>query len=379
MSSIWITFQKELRSIFRDKKTIITLLAFPFLIPLIIFLYAGIYDMQSHDRVYMIGVDYSLNSTEISLLDEVNLKTLSYQSKKEMISAYRKGDILAYIDYLDEENKYYVYVNEDSEDGMYVYGYIQSYLEHYNRYLGDLTLIGEDIDVDKIYNNFSYELVHLEGDNFFLSLMFSLAFTYIVMAIVMSTTNMATTATAVEKENGTLETILTFPIKTKDLILGKYLATVFMGMLSSLLGLFLAVGSLVISTNTYDFFDGITLHVGIGNMLISMVVVVLASFFIAGLSIALTSNAKSYKEAQSISSFLNVLTVVPMFISMFHVSISKWYYFVPIFNYTQVLMDLFSGIYDLSVIGIVIFSSVFYVLIVITYIIKRYHTEKVLF
>ncbi len=379
MTNIFITFCKELRSIFRDKKTIITLFIFPFFIPAIIFLYAEVYSMESEQNVYQIGIDYEANSIEIGILDEVNLRTFYYKNKKDMEVAYANGEILGYIDYDEDKNKYFVYVNEDSEDGMYVSSYIESYLTNYNRYLGDLKLIGEDIDVEEIYDNFSYEMIHLEGENFLLSLMFSLAFTYIVMAIVMATTNMATAASAVEKENGTLETILTFPIKTKELILGKYLATVFMGVLSSVLGLLLAVGSLWIATRSYDVFRKISFQVSLVSISLSILIVILASFFIAGLSIALTSNAHSYKEAQSVSSFLNMLTIIPMFISMFHVSISKLYYLIPIFNYTQVLMDIFSGTYDSMTIFIVLFSSFIYVVLVIFYIVKRYQTEKVLF
>ena len=379
MNSILITFFKEIRSIFRDKKTIFALLIFPFIIPTIIFLYAEIYDNQSKNRTYSIGIDYHLNSVEKNFLDEVNLIPCEYNNLSEMKSSYSNGGILGYIHYDKGNNKYYVYLNENSEDGMYISNYVESYFANYNRYLGNLVLIGEDIDIDKIYDNFSYEMVHLDGDNWMLSLMFSLSFTYIIMAIVMATTNMATTATAVEKENGTLETILTFPIKTKDLILGKYLSTVFMGAISSIMGLFLTIGSLTIATRHYKIFDGISFSVSFVNIFLAILIVILASFFIAGLSIALTSNAHSYKEAQSISSFLNVLTIVPMFISMFHVTVSKWYYLIPIFNYTQVLMDIFSGIFDAFVFLVVILSSIIYVSIVIFYIVKHYRTEKALF
>ena len=44
MREILITIKKELRSIFRDKKTFITLLLFPILIPAMIFLYAYMYE-----------------------------------------------------------------------------------------------------------------------------------------------------------------------------------------------------------------------------------------------------------------------------------------------------------------------------------------------
>ena len=222
-------------------------------------------------------------------------------------------------------------------------------------------------------------MIDLDGENFILLMMFTVSFTYIVMAIVMATTNMATTATAVEKENGTLETILTFPIKVGDLVIGKYLATVIMGILSSVIGLILTLGSLEFATNSFSAYQDISFAFHLGSVLVAIVIVVLASFFIAGLRIAVTSFAKSYKEAQSMCSVLNMLTVIPMFISLVGAEIQKWYYLVPILNYTQVLMDIFSGNFDVISILMVVLSSVVYVVIVIAYILRQYRTEKVLF
>ncbi len=377
MHSIGITIRKELRSIFRDKKTLLTLLVFPVLIPVMIFLYAYMYESAEEGERYLIGVDYKPNTTEVQLMDESHLEFEQYTGKKEMESAYQKGEILGYIDY--QKGKYYVYTNEDSEDGMYVRNYVSTYLEGYNQYLAKLYLIGEDIDVDKAYSNISYEVIDLEGENFLLLMMFTVSFTYIVMSIVLATTNMATSATAVEKENGTLETILTFPIRVVDLIVGKYLATVVMGILSSFIGLVLTLVSLEIATNSFSIFADIHFTLQGGSILIAILVVILASFFIAGLSIAVTSMAKSYKEAQSMSSVLNILTIIPMLISMLGIEIKKWYYLIPIFNYTQVLMDIFSGHFDFVTFGMVLVSSVCYVVMVIFYILKQYKTEKVLF
>lgn len=379
MSSIWITVKKELRSILRDRKTLITLLAFPLLIPVMIFLYAYMYESTEETTRYVIGVNYQPNTTEITFMEEVHLEAKVYEDKEALEEAYQVGEILGYIDYQEEEKKYYLYTNEDSEEGMYVSSYVTSYLEGYNQYLAKLYLIGEDIDVDKAYANLEYEIVDLDGENFILLMMFTVSFTYIVMAIVLSTTNMATTATAVEKENGTLETILTFPVRVRDLVIGKYLATVIMGILSSFIGLILTLGSLEIATNSFSVFQDISFTFDIGSILVAVLVVVLASLFIAGLSIAVTSFAKSYKEAQSMSSVLNMLTVIPMLISIVGMEIQKWYYLIPIFNYTQVLMDIFSGNFDVIAILMVVLSSVVYVVLVIAYILGQYRTEKVLF
>lgn len=379
MSSIWITIKKELRSILRDRKTLITLLLFPFLIPVMIFMYAYMYEDADNVSRYLIGINYEPNTTEISLMDEANLDYKVYRDKNTLRDAYDNGDIDGYIDYDKNSDKYYLYVNEDSEDGMYVSGYVTSYLEGYNDYLAKLYLIGEDIDVDKAYSNINYEVVDLEGENFILLMMFTVSFTYIIMSIVMATSNMATTATAVEKENGTMETILTFPIRIRDLVVGKYLAVVIMGVLSASVGLILTLGSLGIAVNSFDVFKDINYSANVVSVFISFVVVMLASFFIGGLSILVTSFARSYKEAQSMCSTLNMLTVIPMFITILGLNISKWYYLIPILNYTQVLMDIFSGNIDIISILMVVISSLVYVALVIVYILKEYKGERVLF
>lgn len=379
MREILITIKKELRSIFRDKKTFITLLLFPILIPAMIFLYAYMYEEESKDDLYSIGVNYSLNQNEISLMNNAHLKGKYYKSKKEMKKAYSKGDILGYIEKKKSSNYYVVYTNEDSSDGMKVRSYVTAYLEGYNTYLAKVYLIGENVDVKKTFDQVQYKIVDLDGENFLLNLMFTIAFTYIVMSIVITTTNMATNATAVERENGTLETILTFPISSRCLILGKYLATVIMGFLSSLIGLILTIGSLEFVKRYFSFFEGLSYHVGLSSILISFVIIIMASLFIGGLSILLTSFTKSYKEAQSVSSILNILTIIPMMISLVGVSIQKWFYFIPIFNYTQCLMDIFSGKFHVIEIFMLIISSICYVAIILFYIVKQYRSEKVLF
>ena len=379
MNSIWITIKKELRSMFRDKKTLYTLLIFPVLIPAFIFMYGFIFESGVDEENYVIGVNYELNTTEKALFEEVYLEGKYYDDLEKMKEAYSKGEIVGYIDYLEEEEKYTLYVNEDSEEGMSVSNCVSMYLDSYNQYLGKLQLIGEDIDVEAIYDNFSYEVVNLEGENWILALMFSMAFTYIVMSIALATTNMATTATAVEKENGTMETLLTFPIRSRDLVIGKYLATVIMGMLTAFIGLVLTVGSLELVTTCFESLKDITYSIRVDGVFISILILLLASGFISGLSIAITSFAKSYKEAQSSSSVLNIIMVVPMMISMFGVEIERWYYLIPIFNYTQILMDIFSGNIDLVNVGLVVLSSIVCVVLVITYIIRQYRSEKVLF
>ena len=57
--SIILTIKKELRSVFRDKKTLRNIFLIPFLIPLMIFLYGYMFDsVEKTDKVYDIGINY---------------------------------------------------------------------------------------------------------------------------------------------------------------------------------------------------------------------------------------------------------------------------------------------------------------------------------
>ena len=377
--SILITIKKEIRSILRDKKTLITLLVFPILIPLLIFLYSYVYDNQSEENYYNIAINYNTNVTEKSILKECYLTPKYYKDLNSMKKAYNEGKVVAYIDYNEKEKKYTIYTNQDSEEGMYAANYITTYLDSYNNYLAKLYLTGEDIDVDKVYNNFTYNFKNLEGENFILELILSMAFTYIIMSIVLASTNMATSATAVEKENGTLETLLTFPIKTNELIIGKYLACVITSIVASLIGLILTIGSIFIASSIFDMFKTISFEINILTILIGIITCISASLFISGLAIALTSFAKTYKEAQSSSQVLSILTVIPMMISLMDIEITNYYYLIPIVNYVQLLMDIFSKEFNIINILIVLLSSIIYVILVISFIIKQYKEEKVLF
>jgi ABC-type transport system involved in multi-copper enzyme maturation permease subunit len=109
------------------------------------------------------------------------------------------------------------------------------------------------------------------------------------MVIAIATVNMATTAIASEKENGTLETILTLPITIKELILGKYLATFLIGFIASLVGFIITLGSFGIASNMYTVYEGFS--IGFSVVLWGVVICFLASLLIAALAILITSSA----------------------------------------------------------------------------------------
>ena len=373
--NIIITIKKELRSIFRDKKTFIRLLILPLSIPLMVALYSYIYSMDVAD--YSVGVNYKMNETEKQIVDSINVNIKEYNSLEEMKEAYENDEIDGYVEL--NGNKYTIYTDNGSTSGVMASSIITGYLDAYKTTLANQYFEGLGADLEYAYSQIEYETVDVGGNNYFLVLLFSVCFSYITMAIVTSTSNMAISATAQEKESGTLETLLTFPIKTSELITGKYIAGVLMGILSGFIGLALTVISLNVATGTSEIFDALNFSLSLSNIVLSVIIVISASIFIGGLAIALTSFSKSFKEAQSSVNFLTMVTMIPMFTSILSVGITHVFYLIPIANYTQILMDIFSNVQDITNVLIVFGSTLIYTIVIIYMIVKLYRSEKILF
>lgn len=380
ISNIKTTIKKELRSIFRDKKTLAIIFLFPLFIAFFVFYCSSSYDNNINDKeIYPIAINYNLNDIEKTIVASSSLKTEYYNSKKAMEDAFNKKKVAAYIYYDNDNNTYTIYSDEGME-GMAASSNALSYLSTYNKYLGDTYLQIQNIDLEKVYNNFTYTQEYVQGENYLLQTILSICFTYIIVAIAMASASLATSATAIEKEQGTLETLLTFPIATNELIAGKYLATVIMGLFSSLFGYVISVTSLIIAKSKYQIYEDINLMFDPQNITIGIIICLAASLLIAGLAILITSRTKTYKEAQASSQILTFITLIPMFLSMLDIPIvTKFYYAIPILSHVQILMDIFTKDINYSNIFINISSSLILSILIVSIIIKQFKSEKVLF
>lgn len=382
-SNIFITIKKELRSIFRDKKTLFMIFGFPFVIAFFIFLFGLMEDtmMGKGENVYKVGVNYELNDIQKELFEKYSLEYEYYDSKESISNDFEKKLIESYILYEEDNNKYIIY-SDSSISGMNVTTYLTAYFEDYNKYLGNLKLLEADIDPNLIFNNFSVDIKNVSGEDlssssFLVELIMSISFTYIIMAITLAAVNMATSAIAVEKEHGTLETILTLPITTNELIMGKYLANVIIGMLASLIGFALTIISFTFAKNMFVMYE--EFNISLVAIVWGVVICVVASFLISGLATLITSSAKTYKEAQASGQILNYICIMPIFMSYLEFTVTSTYYFIPVLNYTTILLDLYTGNFEYINLFITIGTTIIYVICILVLIFKRFKSEKVLF
>lgn len=377
MNNIFITIKKEVRTIFRDKKTFFMLFVTPLIIPAMVALYGVLFESESKEIEYQVGLNYETNEIEEEIVKELNIHTTKYDDKEALEESYNEKNIDAYI--VKQEDTYTIYVDDSTTNGMFLSEYLQSYLGSYSDYLTNHYLIEQGIDIEKAYNHFTVEKVTLSKNDFTLVIILNVIIMYVIMAICIAANNMSIQTTATEKENGTLETILTFPIKKSELIIGKYLATVFVSFLAALVSIVLLVSSLYYANTHIEIFKNMSITFGPQAVLFSIFVALSASLFISGAALALTANAKTYKEAQSQASLLNMVTLIPMIVTMTGIQITNLFYCIPICNFVQLLMDIFTNNMDLMKMLITFGTTLIYCIIVIFYVLKAYNSEKILF
>lgn len=379
MRNIKITIKKELRAIIRDKKSLLMMALTPLFIPLFVILMAYVYDFMTREEenIYSVGVNYNLSDIENDITSQNSLDIIYYSNVSDMEEAYENGEIISYI--VKEDNNYTIYNNSQSEDGSYVGMYITSYLESYNTYLGQMYLINNNMDPSLVYSNISYNTVELEGDSIMASQVINMAIVFTIMAMTLTSIYGATDLTAGEKERGTLETLLTYPIKSSELIIGKFLAIVISCIITLVISIILCVGSLLFVRYNFVILKDITMNINVTTILLMFVILFTYAFFISGLCIAIASQSKSFKEAQSALTPVSLVICIPMFMQMLDVKLGSYLALIPILNHSFVLNDIFAGNISAVNIILVVVSSIVYSLILVWVIIKEYKSEKILF
>lgn len=379
MNNILITLKKELKLITRDKKSLLMMAITPLFIPIFVILMSYIYEeltVNKEDKTYQIGVNYELSSTEKELLSD-EVKYTVYSNLKELEEAYNSNKILAYI--VKNNNSYNIYANIQSEDGSMVTSLITNYLDNYNNYLGQNYLVNNNIDLSKVYNNLNYNVTEIKGESIFGNQIILMAITFTIMAITLSCIYTSTDTTAGEKERGTLETILTFPISRKELIFGKYLAISISGIVTLLIGVLLSIISLYYVKNSFSIYDNVIFNINTITILLTILILLFYTLFISGLCITIASFTKSFKEAQSALTPISLVTCIPMFLEMLNINISGVLSFIPIINHTIVINNILTSSININNILITIISSIIYIIVLLLFINKMYKSEKILF
>ena len=158
-----------------------------------------------------------------------------------------------------------------------------------------------------------------------------------------------------EKERGTIETLLTTPVARWQILFGKMGVVVLSGLLAStaaLLGLSLSIEVLDVVENAelLAIVHGI---LSVKFILLLYALLIPLTVFFAGVMIPIAVYAKSFKEAQSIITPLNIVMVLPAMVGFFPgIELNLTTACIPVVNIVLATKDLIAETLDMGLLAL---------------------------
>lgn len=378
-NNVFNILKKELRETIRDRKSLMMMFVIPFMVPLIVIglsLYFETVGNPSIDEYNKIGIAYDTTESEKAILKELEIEPI-YDSYNNLKQKYENGEINLYI--TKEENIYTLH-GEYSDNTSNAEQLAMLYLEAYKSYLQSEYLNEYEINPLDIIEIISVKEDIVVKENPLIKVITQEAFLFVIMALTMAAVYAATDSIAGEKEKGTLETLLTFPVKAKDIILGKFLSISLSAFVSGIVSLILMLLALAFSDSAFDIYKDMNLVPSIATIIYSICIIVIYSFFVSGLCIAVASKTKTYKEAQSALTPISFIAMFPGLIAtMATIETTHLLAMVPFLNISLLYNDILLNQVDILNLVLAFITSILLVMVVLAFIIKQYKSEKVLF
>lgn len=397
-----IVIKKELKDLFRDRKTIFSSIILPaVIVPVLMMLIFKGAESTAKRAVENIKIAIQVEGEQGAIREFLENNILN-QSEDEIEvvelsdpeEALKEDEIRAILkfqpDFLDrvrgeETGQVTMLYNDASSKSEIVINKISDLFEKYRQQLIYERVAAQGVDT-KILDGIVVETQGIGDKMIGIRRMLSFILPFLLVVYPISgAMPAATDLIAGEKERGTLEPLLTTQPNRISLLVGKLITVTIFSVLSvvsyglGMLSLPLFLPKELISA----------VNQGGGDTLVSSTVVilmivigVLLALMAAGLLLAISTFARSFKEAQSYMAPIIFVVMVPAYITMmWDVSdFTTRHFFIPIFNAVALMKELIiSPEIIWSHVGITIISTLVFVAGAITYCVYVFNREQALF
>jgi sodium transport system permease protein len=190
--------------------------------------------------------------------------------------------------------------------------------------------------------------------------------------------------TAGEKERGTMETILTSPIKRTQLVLGKFFLVLTASLFTAVLSVISMGTSLYVMAKVGGVGGGhdgsLALTISLKGVVAVFVMALPVAVLFSAALLTIALFAKSYKEAQSYLTPMTFVIIIPAVASLLPgVELNGRLALVPILSTSLVCKDIVSGTYHWNYIALIFASTCVYAAAALFIAVKMFQREDVLF
>lgn len=397
-TKIFAIYKKEMIDLLRDKKTLIMMVLVPLILYPLIFMGAILVtsaisnQLQSSEYTVILtaddNVEYDRNAL-ITFLEETD-DDLNYHLKV-IDSTSPKDDLLA------EDANVWLNLSMSGEKLDYSIAYLSSVtnsstasdmvhdkLREYSKDTTIKMLTDAGLSSDLFMEPFTITWSdHSSKEESVGNILGSILPFLLITSILMGAVYPAIDTTSGEKERGTLETLLTIPIKNNELIFGKFLAVSTVTVVSALLNL-ISMGimagffySILEESETEMTIDFVSF---LPAVLIVILAIIAFALFMSAITMCVTSFAKSFKEANN---YITPLLLVVMFTGYIgfipNIELTALTASIPVVNICLLIKNILVFKYDLTLIFVTLIVSCAYAALSIWFLGKIYNSESILF
>ena len=371
--------KKEIRDVIRDKKTLIMMIIVPlFLYPLIFGFMIKMEDSMlnvDESEYNKIGFAFDIDKALDTVIEEMEIQKVT-GNENELKDKLDDGEIDAYITLNNKE--FTIYYTEGDTYGPVTLQLAYELMEGYKQAIQSQMLTAEGLIPDEIFNVYTVETKDVSGKAAYTEMMLGMVPSFILITTTLTAVFAAIDMTAGEKERGTLETLLTFPLKNGDIIGGKFIATTICTVISSVIGFLSMYGVLYYLSGTLETFKGMEL-LTVQNIILAIIMFIVFAMLISAIAIIMASRAKSFKEAQNTTQPLTFISMIPMFLSFMGIKLNSTLSLIPFINVNLLVSDIISNTVNMRYFMITVVSNIVFIFIAMKAVIKLFKSDKILF
>jgi sodium transport system permease protein len=386
MNKILVIAKKEFLDTFRDKRTLIRMILIPLIaFPVIIQLITKLQSSQAEKEAGMVlKVAYYENTQGLDIIDRLKLNEryeyIAYQdtnkikedviSKEVNLGLYFGEDFQANFQNGKQANYWVVMKGAEREE----YERFEEELDHQDSILlsNRMVSVGKEYSFTEPTNKHIVNLSTLKETiaKYAGGMLPYIFIAFLFMGCMLPAIDMF----AGEKERGTIETLLTSPVNRLQILLGKMTVITAMGLISAtfaLIGLF-------VSLNMVDseIIDDINKMVTFQLMATLYFLLIPLAVFFAGVMIPISVYSRSFKEAQSILTPLNIVMVLPAMVGFVPgVELDYTTAFIPIVNVVLATKAIIAGNFDIVLLSITFISLILLAAISVFVSMKQFDKE----
>lgn len=400
LKHIFIVFKKEVKDLTRDKRTLLTSILLPMLlIPLLNIVMGGGMQKFEKDINENVSIALSQASDTAEIRKLVQDRILSSNPNMllvdvdDPIEAIRNEQVRCIIDFeagyeakMKEGVPFKITLqyDESKTKSQISVDIVSDAIGEFEEALVKERLVSLGLGEELLHpfeierNNVS---ANQQGNNMMLQMLLPLM---IGMLVSIGGIPAATDLVAGEKERNTFEPLLTTMPDRGSLLVGKYLAVImfsFVSVIAILAGLFFGYlanpNSLTMGMDTqiYGF------EIQPLAMALAVVITIALGMTFSGIQIAISTFAKSYKEAQTYLSFLMLVAMVPGYATMFLQAgdLSPIMFALPVLNTIAAFKMILGGVINYSNLLIALITSFIFVVLTLGLAASLFKKEKILF